>query len=84
MDWVTELLPGGKENFNACLVLVDSDRDPNFTTEIWTNLNDMVGAKLAFCTAYHPQTDGLAERKIQKMEEMIRRVCGYGMEYKDH
>ncbi|MBW0494799.1 hypothetical protein O181_034514 [Austropuccinia psidii MF-1] len=23
MDWVTGLVPGGKENFNACLVLID-------------------------------------------------------------
>ncbi|MBW0526395.1 hypothetical protein O181_066110 [Austropuccinia psidii MF-1] len=23
MDWVTELVPGDKENFNACLVIVD-------------------------------------------------------------
>ncbi|MBW0590377.1 hypothetical protein O181_130092 [Austropuccinia psidii MF-1] len=26
MDWVTELVPGGKENFNACLIMVDSFR----------------------------------------------------------
>ncbi|MBW0536490.1 hypothetical protein O181_076205 [Austropuccinia psidii MF-1] len=24
MDWVTGLVPGGKENFNSCLVIVDS------------------------------------------------------------
>ncbi|MBW0497474.1 hypothetical protein O181_037189 [Austropuccinia psidii MF-1] len=23
MDWVTGLLPGGKENFNACLIIFD-------------------------------------------------------------
>ncbi|MBW0540229.1 hypothetical protein O181_079944 [Austropuccinia psidii MF-1] len=23
MDWVTELVPGGKENFNACLIIAD-------------------------------------------------------------
>ncbi|MBW0469641.1 hypothetical protein O181_009356 [Austropuccinia psidii MF-1] len=23
MDWVTRLVPGGKENFNACLIIVD-------------------------------------------------------------
>ncbi|MBW0483021.1 hypothetical protein O181_022736 [Austropuccinia psidii MF-1] len=26
MDWVTGLVPGGKENFNACLVIFDSFR----------------------------------------------------------
>ncbi|MBW0578644.1 hypothetical protein O181_118359 [Austropuccinia psidii MF-1] len=24
MDWVRGLFPGGKENFNACLIIVDS------------------------------------------------------------
>ncbi|MBW0487978.1 hypothetical protein O181_027693 [Austropuccinia psidii MF-1] len=23
MDWVTGLVPGGKENFNSCLIIVD-------------------------------------------------------------
>ncbi|MBW0517024.1 hypothetical protein O181_056739 [Austropuccinia psidii MF-1] len=44
----------------------------------------MLGTKIAFSTAYHPQTDCLAERMIQKMENIIRRFCVYGMEYKDH
>ncbi|MBW0467050.1 hypothetical protein O181_006765 [Austropuccinia psidii MF-1] len=44
----------------------------------------MLGTKLAFYTAYHPQTDGLAERMIQTMEDILRRFCAYGMEYKDH
>ncbi|MBW0476747.1 hypothetical protein O181_016462 [Austropuccinia psidii MF-1] len=26
MDWVTGLVPGGKENFNACLIIVDRFR----------------------------------------------------------
>ncbi|MBW0575315.1 hypothetical protein O181_115030 [Austropuccinia psidii MF-1] len=44
----------------------------------------MLGTKLVFSTAYHPQTDGLAERIIQTMEDILRRFCAYGMEYKDH
>ncbi|MBW0512648.1 hypothetical protein O181_052363 [Austropuccinia psidii MF-1] len=123
MDWVTGLVPGGKENFSSCLIIVDrfsksvrclpchkedtamdiallfwnntistcgvpkiiiSDRDPKFTSEFWTNLYDILGTKLAFSTAYHPQTDGLAERMIQTMEDIIRSFCAYGMEYKDH
>ncbi|MBW0499624.1 hypothetical protein O181_039339 [Austropuccinia psidii MF-1] len=123
MDWVTGLVPGGKENFNGFLIIVDmfrkivrcllchkevtamdtallfwnniistcgvpkiiiSDRDPKFTSEFWTNLYDMLDIKLAFSTAYHPQTDGLAERMIQTMEDIIRMFCAYGMEYKDH
>ncbi|MBW0563528.1 hypothetical protein O181_103243 [Austropuccinia psidii MF-1] len=61
-----------------------SHRDPKFTSEFWTNLYDMLGTKLAFSTAYHPQTDGLAERMIQTMEDILRRFCVYAMEYKDH
>ncbi|MBW0568601.1 hypothetical protein O181_108316 [Austropuccinia psidii MF-1] len=45
---------------------------------------DILGTKLAFSTAYHPQTNGLAERMIQTMEELMSRFCEYGMEYKDH
>ncbi|MBW0486039.1 hypothetical protein O181_025754 [Austropuccinia psidii MF-1] len=107
MDWFTGLFPVGKENFNACTIIVDrfsknvrclpfhkedtaidtallfwnniisrygvpkiiiSDRDPKMSLEFWTNLYDMLGTKLAFCTAYHPQTDGLAERMIQTIQ----------------
>ncbi|MBW0500188.1 hypothetical protein O181_039903 [Austropuccinia psidii MF-1] len=123
MDWVTGIVPGGKEKYNACLKIVNrfgksmrclpchkeytamdtalllwnniistcgvpkiiiSDRDQKPTHEIWTNLYDMLGTKLAFSTAYHPQTDGLAERMIQTMEDILRRFYSYGMEYKDH
>ncbi|MBW0494757.1 hypothetical protein O181_034472 [Austropuccinia psidii MF-1] len=84
MDWVKGLVQGGKENLNAFLVIVDSDRDRKFTSEFWTNLYDILGPKIAFYTAYHPQTDGLAERMIQTMEVIVRRFCAYGMEYKEH
>ena len=44
----------------------------------------MLGTKLAFSTAYHPQTDGLAERMIQTLEDMLCRFCSFGMEFKTH
>ncbi|MBW0469679.1 hypothetical protein O181_009394 [Austropuccinia psidii MF-1] len=61
-----------------------SDRDPEFISEVMTNLYDILGNKLSFSTAYHPQTDGLAERMIQTMEDIPRTFCSYGMEYNDH
>ncbi|MBW0488819.1 hypothetical protein O181_028534 [Austropuccinia psidii MF-1] len=64
--------------------IIISDRDPKFTSEFWTNLYDMLGTKIAFSTAYHPQTDRLAERMIQTMGDILRRFCAYGMEYKDN
>ncbi|MBW0489353.1 hypothetical protein O181_029068 [Austropuccinia psidii MF-1] len=44
----------------------------------------MLDTKLAFSTAYHTQTDSLAERMMHTMEDILRRFCAYGMEYKDH
>ncbi|MBW0540704.1 hypothetical protein O181_080419 [Austropuccinia psidii MF-1] len=60
-----------------------SDRDPKLTSALWTNLHKLLGTKLSFSTAYHPRTDGLAERMIQTLEDMIRRFCAYGLELKD-
>ncbi|MBW0588776.1 hypothetical protein O181_128491 [Austropuccinia psidii MF-1] len=60
-----------------------SDRDPKFTSALWTNLHRLFGTKLSFSTAYHPQTDGLAERMNPALEDMIRRFCAYGLEFKD-
>ncbi|MBW0502267.1 hypothetical protein O181_041982 [Austropuccinia psidii MF-1] len=123
MDWVTALVPRGKENLNSFLVIADryrksvrclprnkedksmdtallfrnnlistcgvskiiiSDRYPKFTLEFRTIFYDMLGTKLEFSTAYHPQTNGLAEMMIQTMEDILRRFYAYGMEYKDH
>ena len=64
--------------------IIISDRDPKFTSEFWTGLHSMLGTKLSFSTAYHPQTDGLAERMIQTLEDMVRRFCAYGLEFKDN
>ncbi|MBW0497205.1 hypothetical protein O181_036920 [Austropuccinia psidii MF-1] len=59
-----------------------SDRHPKLTSVIWTNIHRFFATKLSFSTAYHPQTDGLAERVIQTLEYMIRRFCVYGLEFK--
>ncbi|MBW0563747.1 hypothetical protein O181_103462 [Austropuccinia psidii MF-1] len=60
-----------------------SDRDPKFTSALWTNLHQSFGTKSSFSTVYHPQTDSLAERMIQTLEDMVRRICAYGLELKD-
>ncbi|MBW0521767.1 hypothetical protein O181_061482, partial [Austropuccinia psidii MF-1] len=57
--------------------------DPKSTSVLWTNLHKRLGTKLSFSTAYHPQTDRLAERMIQTLEDMIRRFFAYGLEFKD-
>ncbi|MBW0588193.1 hypothetical protein O181_127908 [Austropuccinia psidii MF-1] len=59
-----------------------SDRDFKFTSALWTNLHQLFETIVSFSTAYHPQADGLAERMIQTLEDMVRRVCAYGLEFK--
>ncbi|MBW0466790.1 hypothetical protein O181_006505 [Austropuccinia psidii MF-1] len=60
-----------------------SDRNPKFTLALWTNIHQIFGTRLSFSTAYYPQTDGLAERMIQTLEDMVRSLCAYDLELKD-
>ncbi|MBW0569874.1 hypothetical protein O181_109589 [Austropuccinia psidii MF-1] len=48
-----------------------SDRDPEFTSALWTNLHQLFGTNLSLSTAYHPQTYGLAESMIQTLEDLV-------------
>ncbi|MBW0549956.1 hypothetical protein O181_089671 [Austropuccinia psidii MF-1] len=59
-----------------------SDRDPKFTSALWTTLHQLFGTKLSFSTAYEPHTDGLAGRIIQTLEGMVTRFCAYCLEVK--
>ncbi|MBW0479104.1 hypothetical protein O181_018819 [Austropuccinia psidii MF-1] len=47
-----------------------SDSNPQFTSELWTNVHQLFGTKLSSSTSYHLQTDGLAERMTQTLEEI--------------
>ncbi|MBW0516890.1 hypothetical protein O181_056605 [Austropuccinia psidii MF-1] len=58
------------------------DRVLKFTSALWTNLHNLFGTKLSFSTAYHPQTDGIAERMIHNLEYIIRRFFAYGLAFK--
>ncbi|MBW0551152.1 hypothetical protein O181_090867 [Austropuccinia psidii MF-1] len=60
-----------------------SDRNPKLTSALWTNIHRLFGTKLSFSTAYQPPTDGLAERMIQTLEDVIRRCSASGLEFKD-
>ncbi|MBW0585405.1 hypothetical protein O181_125120 [Austropuccinia psidii MF-1] len=60
-----------------------SDRDPKFISALWTNIHQLFGTSLSFSTAYHPQTDGLAERMFQTLVDMVRQFCEYGLEFED-
>ncbi|MBW0544690.1 hypothetical protein O181_084405 [Austropuccinia psidii MF-1] len=77
------LLWSGVNSLPGLFRNIISDRDPKLTSALWTNLHRFFGTKISFSTAYHPQTDGLAERMIQTLEDMIRRFCAYGLELID-
>jgi hypothetical protein len=49
-----------------------SDRDPRFTSSFATELVKAIQATRNLSTAYHPQTDGLTERKNQWIEQYLR------------
>ncbi|MBW0558950.1 hypothetical protein O181_098665 [Austropuccinia psidii MF-1] len=94
MHWVTALPPSGDKGYNACIVIVDRYRiTPIFlpchkeATAMYTALlpwsRVISHTGLSFSTAYHPQTDGVAERMIQPLEDMVRRFCAYGLDLKD-
>ncbi|MDV3201170.1 MAG: integrase zinc binding domain-containing protein, partial [Sweet potato little leaf phytoplasma] len=49
-----------------------SDRDLRFLSRFWQSLQQALGTKLKFSTAYHLQTDGQTERTIQSLEDLLR------------
>jgi len=53
-------------------VSIVSDRDTRFRSHFWESLQESLGTRLKFSTAYHPQTDGQSERTIQILEDMLR------------
>ncbi|MBW0534855.1 hypothetical protein O181_074570 [Austropuccinia psidii MF-1] len=95
MHWVTALPPSGDKGYNACIVIVDRySQTPIFlpchkeTTAMDTALLPWIRAishtgLFKYIKTYHPQTDGVAERRIQTLEDMIRRFCAYGLDLKD-
>ena len=48
------------------------DRGFMFTSQFWQKLQEAMGTRLDFSTAFHPQTDGQSERTIQTLEDILR------------
>jgi hypothetical protein len=56
-------------------VKVITDRDPRFTSHFAKALCEKLQVKQNISTAFHPQTDGLSERKNQWVEQYLRLVA---------
>jgi Integrase zinc binding domain/Chromo (CHRromatin Organisation MOdifier) domain len=52
-----------------------SDRDPRFTSHFGKSLTKALGINQNLSTAFHPQTDGLSERKNQWVEQYLCLIC---------
>jgi transposase InsO family protein len=55
--------------------IIVSDRDRKFVSSFWRALFKGLGSKLAYSSAYHPETDGQTERVNRTMEQVLRAHC---------
>ncbi|KAG8499137.1 hypothetical protein CXB51_005567 [Gossypium anomalum] len=72
LDKLTELYISEIVRLHGVPLSIISDRDPRFTSRFWKKLQEDLGTKLSFSTAFHPQTYGQSERVIQVLEDMLR------------
>ncbi|KAA3470147.1 reverse transcriptase [Gossypium australe] len=72
LDKLAELYIAEIVRLHGVPLSIVSDRDPRFTSQFWKKLQEALGTKLHFSTAFHPQTDGQSERIIQILEDMLR------------
>ena len=51
---------------------ITSDRGPQFTSQLWTNVCELMGMSVNHTSAYHPQANGLVERLHRRLKEALR------------
>ena len=59
-------------HLHGLLETIVSDRDPKFISKFWRELHRLMGVRLLMSTAYHPQTDGMSERAIRNVTQVLR------------
>ena len=57
LDKLVELYIKEIVQLHGIPVSIISDRDPRFTSRFWGNLQEDLGIRLNFSTAFHPQTN---------------------------
>ncbi|KAG8485881.1 hypothetical protein CXB51_019251 [Gossypium anomalum] len=58
LDKLAEMYVSQIVRLHGVPIFIVSDRDPRFTSRFWKKLQEALGTKLHFSTAFHPQTDG--------------------------
>ncbi|KAI3795696.1 hypothetical protein L1987_38353 [Smallanthus sonchifolius] len=85
MDKLAQLYVNEIVTLHGVSLSIVSDRDSRFTSRFWQSFHKALGTKLNLNTAYHPQSDGKSERKIQTLEDMLRAcVIDLGGSWDDH
>ncbi|KAA3480323.1 DNA/RNA polymerases superfamily protein [Gossypium australe] len=72
LDKLAELYISQIVRLHGVPVSIVSDRDPRFTSRFWKKLQDALGTKLHFSTAFHPQSNVL---KRQPMKHCKGQKC---------
>ncbi|GFO31284.1 Pol polyprotein [Plakobranchus ocellatus] len=51
---------------------ITSDRGRQFTSSLWTQLNNLLGVEANTITAYHPQANGMVERLHRQLKTSLK------------
>ncbi|KAA3481005.1 Gag protease polyprotein [Gossypium australe] len=72
LDKLAELYIAEVVRLHGVPISIISNRDPRFTSRFWKKLQEALGTRLNFSTAFHPQTDGQSKSVIQVLEDMLQ------------
>nr|GEV46124.1 transposon Ty3-G Gag-Pol polyprotein [Tanacetum cinerariifolium] len=85
MDKLTKLYLKEVVTRHGIPILIISDRDPRFASNLWRAFQKALGTRLDMSTAYHLEIDGQSERTIQTLKDMLRAcVINFGNGWERH
>ncbi|GMI66177.1 hypothetical protein HRI_000287000 [Hibiscus trionum] len=73
---VAKVLTSGVVKLHGIPRSIVSDRDPLFTSNLWTELARLQGTELCLSSAYHPQSDGQTEALNRCLKMYLQCMTG--------